>query len=63
MRQYADKDIPDSVRLTAHNAAENMLEITKKLGLINDLPEVTRVSYENDTLFVTIDEETIAIPG
>ena len=62
LKPYSGKDIPDSVRMTAWQAAENMLDIAKKLNLIDHLPEVEKISYEDDTLFVTVDGETIKIP-
>lgn len=63
MRPYADSDIPDSVRMTAWEAAERILDISKKVGLIDRLPGVGAIRYENGILSVTIDEEVIEIRG
>lgn len=59
-RHYEESS--EEIKTTAHEAAENLLHISHRLGLIDRLPVVDKTFYKDGVLFVTVDGEDIEIP-
>lgn len=56
------EEASEETLMTAHEAAENLFYMSRKLGLIDYLPVVEETYYANGTLFVVVDGEVIEIP-